>query len=191
MSRTNKTKDLLAQSLMDLMVTTPLEKISVNDIVEHAGVGRNTFYYHFEDKFDLVNWYFQSGATQFMVERGHYANWSALLNDLEEYFLQNKAFYTNAMSYQGQNNLREYIYHFLCEMFSERLGTLVPSSTATDRQFAGSFLAGAIMGLLLPWVSSGMPPLRADELNRNLRVLCGCDLSVLLGYGIDPSALKL
>ncbi len=28
-------------------------------------VGRNTFYYHFEDKYDLVNWYFQSGITQF------------------------------------------------------------------------------------------------------------------------------
>ena len=69
MSRTNKTKELLAQSLTELMVTTPLEKISVNDIVEHAGVGRNTFYYHFEDKFDLVNWYFQSGATQFLVTR--------------------------------------------------------------------------------------------------------------------------
>ena len=31
MSRTNKTKELLAQSLTELMVTTPLEKISVND----------------------------------------------------------------------------------------------------------------------------------------------------------------
>ena len=99
MSRTNKTKELLAQSLTELMVTTSLEKISVNDIVEHAGVGRNTFYYHFEDKFDLVNWYFQSGATQFLVTRGHYASWSTLLTDLEEYLLQNKTFYVNALAY--------------------------------------------------------------------------------------------
>ena len=105
MSRTNKTKELLAQSLTELMVTTPLEKISVNDIVEHAGVGRNTFYYHFEDKFDLVNWYFQSGATQFLVTRGHYASWSTLLTDLEEYLLQNKTFYVNALAYTGQNCL--------------------------------------------------------------------------------------
>ena len=53
MPRSNQTKRLLAQSLMDLMMTTPLEKISVNDIVDHAGVGRNTFYYHFEDKYDF------------------------------------------------------------------------------------------------------------------------------------------
>ena len=56
MPRSNQTKRLLAQSLQEIMVTTPLEKISVNDIVDHAGVGRNTFYYHFEDKYDLVNW---------------------------------------------------------------------------------------------------------------------------------------
>ena len=79
MPRSNQTKRLLAQSLMDLMTTTPLEKISVNDIVDHAGVGRNTFYYHFEDKYDLVNWYFQSGVTQFLVERSAYASWNALL----------------------------------------------------------------------------------------------------------------
>ena len=36
MPRSNQTKRLLAQSLMDLMTTTPLEKISVNDIVDHA-----------------------------------------------------------------------------------------------------------------------------------------------------------
>ena len=60
MPRSNQTKRLLAQSLMDLMTTTPLEKISVNDIVDHAGVGRNTFYYHFEDIPDLISQYIVS-----------------------------------------------------------------------------------------------------------------------------------
>ena len=94
MPRSNQTKRLLAQSLMDLMKTTPLEKISVNDIVDHAGVGRNTFYYHFEDKYDLVNWYFQSGVTQFLVERSAYASWNALLEAVEDYLLENKVFYS-------------------------------------------------------------------------------------------------
>ena len=83
MPRSNQTKQLLAQSLQELMATTPLEKISVNDIVDHANVGRNTFYYHFEDKYDLVNWYFQSGITRFLVELSAYSNWNALLAALE------------------------------------------------------------------------------------------------------------
>lgn len=191
MSRTNKTKELLAQSLTELMVTTPLKKISVNDIVEHAGVGRNTFYYHFEDKFDLVNWYFQSGATQFLVTRGHYASWSTLLTDLEEYLLQNKTFYVNALAYTGQNCLQEYVFHYLSEMFGQRLLSLVPSATERDCQFTGNFLSGAMVGLLLPWVRNGMPPLNQADLDHGLRTLCSCNLAVLLGYGIDPSALVL
>ena len=83
MPRSNQTKHLLAESLQELMVTTPLEKISVNDIVDHAGVGRNTFYYHFEDKYDLVNWYFQSGITRFLVERSAYSSWDSLLAALK------------------------------------------------------------------------------------------------------------
>lgn len=113
MPRSNQTKRLLAQSLMDLMTTTPLEKISVNDIVDHAGVGRNTFYYHFEDKYDLVNWYFQSVVTQFLVERSAYASWNALLEAVEDYLLENKVFYCNALAYTGQNSLQQYIFDYL------------------------------------------------------------------------------
>ena len=101
MPRSNQTKHLLAESLQELMVTTPLEKISVNDIVDHAGVGRNTFYYHFEDKYDLVNWYFQSGITQFLVERGAYTSWDSLLAAIKDYFFgENKVFYCNAFGLQ-------------------------------------------------------------------------------------------
>lgn len=90
MPRSNQTKQLLAQSLQELMATAPLEKISVNDIVDHANVGRNTFYYHFEDKYDLVNWYFQSGITRFLVELSAYSSWNALLAALEAYFLETR-----------------------------------------------------------------------------------------------------
>ena len=100
MPRSNQTKQLLAQSLQELMATAPLEKISVNDIVDHANVGRNTFYYHFEDKYDLVNWYFQSGITRFLVELSAYSSWNALLAALETYFLENKVFYCNALAYE-------------------------------------------------------------------------------------------
>ena len=105
MPRSKQTKHLLAQSLQELLATMPLEKISVNDIVEQAGVGRNTFYYHFEDKYDLVNWYFQSGVTEFLVNRSNYTSWESLLFAMEEYFRENKQFYTRVLQYTGQNCL--------------------------------------------------------------------------------------
>ena len=156
MPRSNQTKRLLAQSLMDLMTTTPLEKISVNDIVDHAGVGRNTFYYHFEDKYDLVNWYFQSGVTQFLVERSAYASWNALLEAVEDYLLENKVFYCNALAYTGQNSLQEYVFEYLCSIFRQRAKEMMPTATPDQCLNVGRFYAGALMGVLIPWALGGM-----------------------------------
>lgn len=156
MPRSNQTKQLLAQSLQELMATTPLEKISVNDIVDHANVGRNTFYYHFEDKYDLVNWYFQSGITRFLVELSAYSNWNALLAALETYFLENKVFYCNALAYNGQNSLQQYMFDYLRSIFEQNARELNPDANAEEIRKIGQFFAGAMMGILIPWVLSGM-----------------------------------
>ena len=156
MPRSNQTKQLLAQSLQELMATTPLEKISVNDIVDHANVGRNTFYYHFEDKYDLVNWYFQSGITRFLVELSAYSSWNALLAALETYFLENKVFYCNALAYNGQNSLQQYMFDYLRSIFEQNARELNPDASAEEIRKIGQFFAGAMMGILIPWVLSGM-----------------------------------
>lgn len=171
------TKILLAQSLQDLMQVHPLEKISVNDIVEHAGVGRNTFYYHFADKYDLVNWCFQKGIMQFLTEDPTPGNWETVAAQLEQYFRDNQTFYTNALSYTGQNNLRDYIQQFLSAVLMQRLRvaqSLQGQKEELDEKelhFAGNFLAGALMGILLPWVQSGMKGHISDCYNC-LRSLC-------------------
>ncbi|MGN1222800.1 MAG: TetR/AcrR family transcriptional regulator [Christensenellales bacterium] len=54
--RIKRTRKLLCMSLMDLMQTKSFEKLSVNDICEKAMVHRATFYNHFNDKNDLLNY---------------------------------------------------------------------------------------------------------------------------------------
>ena len=148
--------------------------------MDHAGVGRNTFYYHFEDKYDLVNWYFQSGVTQFLVERSAYASWNALLEAVEDYLLENKVFYCNALAYTGQNSLQQYILDYLSSIFMQRAKELRPGIGADENLLVGRFFAGALMGILQPWVLGGMktnttrpsqavPLLSVDELEVILR----------------------
>lgn len=177
MGGANNTKTLLAESLQDLMRTHPLEKISVNDIVEHAGVGRNTFYYHFADKYDLVNWCFQKGIMQFLTESPSLGNWQSIAEQLEQYFREHQVFYTNALSYTGQNNLRDYIRQFLSGVLVQRLREAQAMQgqkeelSESELRFAGNFLSGALMGILLPWVQGGMKGHIANCYNC-LRSLC-------------------
>ncbi len=53
------TKLLIAQALVDLCEEKSLKKVSISDIVERTGKNRKTFYYHFEDKNDLIIWKFR------------------------------------------------------------------------------------------------------------------------------------
>ena len=60
MADSNITKRALAQAMKGLMAKQPFSKISVGDICEACGMNRKSFYYHFRDKYDLVNWIFYS-----------------------------------------------------------------------------------------------------------------------------------
>lgn len=52
----NTTKLALEASLKELLRTKPIDKITINDLTEHCGISRMTFYYHFKDIYDLVEW---------------------------------------------------------------------------------------------------------------------------------------
>ena len=47
---------LLAESFKELVAVTPVEKITIKEITDKAGVIRPTFYNHFQDKFELLEW---------------------------------------------------------------------------------------------------------------------------------------
>lgn len=53
---TNLTKRAMADALKKLLQKRKLEHITVQDVADEANVSRKTFYYHFHDIYDLVEW---------------------------------------------------------------------------------------------------------------------------------------
>ena len=54
--RAKRTRQLLAQAFQDLMTVQEFGAITIQDIAKKATVNRATFYAHFEDKFELLDW---------------------------------------------------------------------------------------------------------------------------------------
>lgn len=50
------TKRALEASLKKMLLKKPVTKITISDITEDCGVNRATFYYHFKDIYDLIEW---------------------------------------------------------------------------------------------------------------------------------------
>jgi AcrR family transcriptional regulator len=62
------TKIQVANALKRLVKTKKLAKITVHDIVKASGVNRSTFYYHFIDKDDLINWIFKKDVVDYFLK---------------------------------------------------------------------------------------------------------------------------
>lgn len=52
MNRVN-TKQMLADSIMRLMMKKSIDDITVQEIADQCGISRQTFYHHFSDKYAL------------------------------------------------------------------------------------------------------------------------------------------
>lgn len=56
------TKQAIMNCLLELLSTKQLDKITVKDICEICEINRNTFYYYFQDIYDVLDAVFQNEA---------------------------------------------------------------------------------------------------------------------------------
>ena len=117
MPDSNITKRALASSLKMLMKTEPFSKISVSDICEACDMNRKSFYYHFKDKYDLVNWIYDTECIAVLGEREYHTGFD-LLEDLCAYFYENRSFYRKTLSVDGQNSFSEYFRDIIATVIS-------------------------------------------------------------------------
>lgn len=144
------TKQALASALKDLMQEMPFDKIRVSHICDKCNMNRQSFYYHFQDKYELMNWIFdmefigligQDAASQPIEER------TALLRILYD----NRSFYRNALSVQGQNSLIEHIRDIAMPILQKRLQEAL--ATEDDSAFYIEFFLDALLGAIVHWIN--------------------------------------
>lgn len=111
MALRNYTKRLFAETLVDMMRTIPMEKIRVKDLCARCGAERQSFYYHFRDKYDLIAWIFMQDYSAALEETGgKYTEEHAVavLCRIEE----KPSFYRKAFSDNSQNAIQQYLYEY-------------------------------------------------------------------------------
>lgn len=165
----NITKRALAAALKELMLEQSFAKISVADICERCDMNRKSFYYHFKDKYDLVNWIYD---TEFIaVASKSTIDW-AFFQDLVDYFYPNRAFYRKALSITGQNSFSDHFRELLIPVITIRLSELFPSNE--DRDFQINFFADAIIGAIQRWLMEPQcmePKVFIDQMNQCLEYI--------------------
>lgn len=100
------TKRALVASLKSLMSEQPFSKISIGEICDRCEMNRKSFYYHFRDKYDLVNWIFEREFVSVSKTKS-YSGAIEAFGDLCCYLYENREFYRQALKIEGQNSFSE------------------------------------------------------------------------------------
>ena len=157
MADSNITKRALAGALRELIEEMPFDKINVTHICEKCHMSRKSFYYHFKDKYDLVDWIFYS---EFIteVQRNAYETAWDFLADICAYFYRERTFYRSALRIHGQNSFRESFAEAMEPFIREFLAVVLHNEN--DPAFSRTFLSDALLASLVRWLSQPdiMPP---------------------------------
>lgn len=157
MSDSNITKLVFADSLKRLMAKTDFNKISVKDIVDNCGLTRQAFYYHFKDKYDLMNWIYYTETARFMNSYNKVEHWADSLVDLCNYMRQNKTFYINALNSTGQNSFQEYLHDYIWDISISAIENIENTEFDEDKWgFTAEFISTALVGLIVRWAKNYM-----------------------------------
>lgn len=145
----NITKRALASALKELMETKPFAKITVSDICEACEMNRKSFYYHFKDKYDLVNWIYYTECVAAIKEKSCRTSWE-LLGDLCAYFYENRSFYRKVLNVEGQNSLSEYFRDIVAAIMSSDAEKVFSGDGAL--QFYVDFYTDAFLCAIKRWL---------------------------------------
>lgn len=170
MADSNITKRALASALKELMEKKSFSKISVADICKKCDMNRKSFYYHFRDKYDLVNWIFDTEFIAVVHKQDTSITWD-ILAALCTYFYDNRVFYKKALSMEGQNSFSDHFRELLYTSIRSHLRVLKGAENATD--FQVNFFADAATLTFQRWIldKNCMKP---DEFLEQLKLCIQC-----------------
>ena len=151
---------LLAESFKELALRQPIEKITIKEITDRAGVIRPTFYNHFQDKYELLEWIISTQLLEQikpLIQNGMINEALTLLFTRIE---REKEFYTKASRLEGQNSFgsiaQTCVRKLLLGVIEERSGEKQQKYVWMTPEWIAEYYAQSMCYVVITWIQSGM-----------------------------------
>lgn len=170
-----RTRDRLGDALVQLLVEKPFDDITVQDVLDGAGVSRSTFYAHYRDKNDLflsdAEDFFEAMATA-LSRFGDKSERVAPVQELFAHIGGVRPFYNALVESGRMHDVMDLGLEHFARGIEQRLRE-IPRSRKTSLQEGGAIargVAGSLFSLLAWWIQSGMAlsPEKMDKLFHKL-----------------------
>lgn len=153
----DKTKIILANSLRDLIKKKPVDKIKIREIVEECDLNRQTFYYHFQDMYALIEWMYRYDGEQIMGQSFNGTNIIETTKAFLDYVEEHREEIICVLDSKAQS----YFSNFLSTGIGICCDIVIDNYTKDKRiskeykNFLSKYYTSAILGVALDWIKTG------------------------------------
>ncbi len=152
------TKRAFEVSLKKLLREKSLNKITIQELADDCHVNRMTFYYHFKDIYELVEWCCLEDAKKYLEEKNSYAIWKDSFLRIFKGLQEDKIFIISVNHSIGREFLENYLfsitYKLLMDVVEERACGI--DIDMKDKEFIAGFYKYAFVGTVLEWIKNDM-----------------------------------
>lgn len=160
----NSAKERIKQTFISLLDEYPFDKITVTDIVQHSNINRNTFYYHFQDIYGLLDEILAEEVEKILKPSVNInlftpeSTWMEGFNHSIQFIKENK----RTACHLYNSVCRDRLEKFLLEVIANTMYEIV-KNISSDLQIQeetlkilSQFYAFALTGVISDWLRNGM-----------------------------------
>ncbi|WP_046234701.1 TetR/AcrR family transcriptional regulator [Paenibacillus algorifonticola] len=161
--RITRTKEAILQSFITLVSEKDFESITINDIADRANINRGTVYFHFDDKYDLLNKCIDENLNK-MISATTETNASGETVDLIKssflpvmnYFAENHRFYASMLANKGIPAFRERMLELVTSHIKLHID-MGGNNQNYSKELVTQFMGSAFVGVIEWWILNNMP----------------------------------
>lgn len=148
------TKKAIVETFLELLKEYSLDRITVKDIVEKCGINRNTFYYYYQDIYDLIDDVFDIETKRVLEDEKQYATWYDELRRVALFVVENRPAILHIYNSKSRDVLQKYLFAIcdkLIRGYVEYQAQDVPGSEK-QKEFVVSFYKYSLVGMTIGWI---------------------------------------
>ncbi|WP_461205854.1 TetR/AcrR family transcriptional regulator C-terminal domain-containing protein [Clostridium sp. DL1XJH146] len=156
--KSNDTKLHIVNTLINQMTTKNLNDIFVKDIAVASNITRQTFYRHFKDKYDVINWFYDEKVETLFTDTNTLKGIHDNLVKKCDFYKEYSHVLKNAYRYKGQNSLADHEFYRIFNSLSKKIyeNTNTPiDNQSVEFKFALEFFCHGVVQTTIDWLNNG------------------------------------
>ena len=157
MDQAFQTKAALGNALMVLLKEKSINKIKIKELTDSSGIKRQTFYYHFEDIYALLEWTYREKFTSLLLDYDA-STWQDAALMILRFVKENDNICINALQSLGRKQVTRFFYDDFYVIYKRLFREIMNTPDVDDGmiEFASDLIVFASQGYILKWIDTGL-----------------------------------